>query len=188
MDCQQAVADCHQAVADCHQALKHDHTLPEKALSIATPLIAIFTFWLGYRQKERERSSSFYNDVVVIPTVVVIDKFFDLYQNQLVEYARKVQPRNSRATTPRDLTKLLTKFSQDLYDLKDNIIKRLEVFDEKAVGRVGNIVFKLETDVTMWFGCRSKPPAEPEELSRMFASAKRGLMKNVYLGKFRLLR
>jgi hypothetical protein len=185
------VLDCQQAIVDCQQAFKHDHTLPEKIFSIlkdATPLIAVFSFWLGYRQKERERSSSFYTEVVVNPSVTCIDKFFDSYRNQLVEHARQVQPRNSRETTPRDLTKLLTRFSQDLYGLKDNIVKRLEVFDEKAVRRVENIVTKLETDVTMWFAGWCKAPAEPEELSRTFATAKRGLMKNIYMGKFRLLR
>lgn len=183
--------DCQQAIADCHQAFKHDYTLPEKAFSIlrdATPLIAVFTFWLGYRQKERERSSSFYAELVVNPSVIHIDKFFDLYRNQLVAHARQVQPRSSRATTPRDLTKLLTKFSQDLYELKDNIVKRLEVFDEKAVVRVEIIVSKLETDVTMWFEGWCRAPAEPEELSRTFSTAKRGMMKNIYKGKFRLLR
>jgi len=183
--------DCRQVIANCHQAIRENHTLSEKAFSIlwdATPLICILTFWLGYRQKERERSSSFYNDVVVNPSVAEIDKFFDLYRNQLVEYARQVQPKSSRLTTPRDLTKLLTQFARDLYGLMDNIVRRLEVFDEKAVGRVGNIMSKLETDVTMWFDGWCKAPMEPEELGRKFATAKRGLIKNIYQGKFRLLR
>jgi hypothetical protein len=147
--------------------------------------LAGLTFWLGWRQKERERCFSFYKESVINPCMVNLDGFFAEYREKLTVQAKKPKTSEARKTSPRDLTKFLELFSADLYALQDTIVRRLEVFDTKAVCKVEEAIGQFDTETTMWL-C-SPGEKDIEILTASLVETKRVLLKSVYKGSFKIL-
>jgi hypothetical protein len=178
-----------EIVTECQNNAAHAPTLADRAISlipVLTPFIAVYTFWLGYRQKENERCFTFYNDVVINPAMDELNAFFERYVEKLSEEARKPSPDTARTAIPRSSTKLITEFSEDLYRLKDSIVKRLGVFDQKAAKQVVEIIDQFDTSITRWMVSRSSK--DIEALEQHITKAKRSLIRCIYKGKHNILR
>ncbi len=74
-----------------------------KLIPILTPFVALYTFYLGSRQKENERNFSFYNDTVVAPAMDELEEFFEKYRDKLSEEARRAND-PARKSVPRAST------------------------------------------------------------------------------------
>jgi len=148
------------------------------------PFVAVYTFYLGWRQKENERRFDFYNVAVISPAVEDLNKFFEKYLPKLAEEARRAND-SSEPSTPRASTEFITEFATDLYALKDTLFHRLEVFDEHAARRVQNTVEELDTKITQWLVLPK--PKEAEDARKMLVSAKGSLMRILFTGRYGIL-
>jgi len=157
-------------------------------ITICAPLLAVFTFWLGYRQREKERRFSFFNDVVVTPCMAEILKFFSACSEELLECAREQQSSSIRKAQPRKVTAALTRFSQDLFALKGFLVERMEVFDHRTTAKASKAFEKIEQDITCWFGSCTTAPASLEDLDERIRSGKRAIVRVLYSGKIAFLR
>jgi hypothetical protein len=178
-----------EAIAECQKPVVQAMTWADRVLPlipVLTPFVAIYTFWLGWRQKENERCFSFYNEAVITPSMDNMDAFFEKYRDKFCEIARKTTPVSTRVAVPRATTRLITEFSQDLYGLKDAIVKRIEVFDTKAVKNIEITVEIFDTEITRWLV--SKTVKNTEVCNELLLKAKRSLIRSIYKGKFSILR
>jgi hypothetical protein len=157
------------------------------ATALALPLAA-FTFWLGYRQKERERTRSYYHKVVVDVVLPGILDFFQAQAEAMTEAGRQAQLglKSSRKTMPRSCSIALSNFSTGLYSLLDAITQRTLIFDEKVTAEIRNDVEDIEDAVTDWFndaGLHKR--RDVEEIRPLVQRGQRLLIKRLYKGEFR---
>jgi hypothetical protein len=155
-------------------------------LPTLAPVVLIFTFWLGWRQRESERCFSFYHQVVISPSMKDVEEFFETYRKRLTEQAMGVPSDEARATTSRDLTILYREFSDDLYKLKDALIRRIEVFDTNAAKQIALTTDDLDTEITKWVFSRAEKTVEA--LDGLLPKSKRSLIRCVYKGQTKILR
>lgn len=157
-------------------------------VTICAPLLAVLTFWLGYRQREKERRFSFFNDVVVAPCMTEILKFFSKCGEDLIECAREHDASSIRRAQPRKVTTALTKFSQDLYALEDFVVERMEGFDDRTTDETCKVFERIEQEITCWFGACSTAPPSIDDLELRIRAAKRSVVRVLYKGKIVFLR
>lgn len=157
------------------------------ASAVAIPL-AIVTFWLGYRQRERERTRGYYHKVVVDVLLPDILAFFDEQTEAISEAGRQAEKglASMRKTLPRTCTISLSDFSAALYKLLDKISERTLIFDEKITSLVVREVDDLEDSVTGWFNDIALfKRRNVEELAGLMKSSQRNIVKLLYKGEFR---
>ena len=148
-------------------------------------MLAGLTFWLGWRQKERERCFSFYKESVITPSIAQLDSFFEGYREKLSAEAKKPNPAGGRRTAPRDITKFLQVFSDELYAMKDAIVQRLEIYDTRAVRKVEEAIGKFDTEISLWL-C-SPGGKDLDVMGGHVVRAKRLLVKTIYKSRYKIL-
>jgi hypothetical protein len=178
-----------ETINGCQDAVNHCKTWVERAvvfLPVLTALVALFTYWLGSRKKDKDQRFSFYKEVVIDPSISDLDTFFDAYRGRLLDQARVGLTLTGGAAMPRPLTKLHREFSEDLYTLKDALVGRLEAFDAAAVARISEVIRGLDDGVTGWiFTVRTK---EESVIADMLVVARRSIIQTLYKGKLTILK
>lgn len=156
--------------------------------SILAAPVAAFTFWLGYKQKERERTLSYYHKVVVDVTIPTIFKFFDEQVKLLTTAAEEAKRSSSttRRTLPRPAHQALTTFSTALFQLQDEITDRTIIFDEKVTEKIRLGFETIQNEATCWFSdILQRKPRSVEEVKIILQTGQRRLIKQLYEGQFR---
>ena len=154
----------------------------------ATAALSAFTFWLGYRQKEHDRTSGYYQKVVVDVVLPELIGFNEKYIPELDQLAASVgqRPKEKRKTTPRDVTLELRKFSEDLFELQDKITDRTTLFDLKTSARIEQKFDAFQDAITGWFNDASVGKRrERSDLRSLVQEFRRELVRELYKGKVR---
>lgn len=170
-----------EAVDACKIAAEHSKSMMDRALEliqVASPFVAVLTYWLGYRHKEKDRRFDFYNQSVITPSIEDLDGFFAKYREKLIAYARDPAANSGGIAIPRASTKLYREFSSDLYAVKDSIVARVEIYDRKTVKRLEDIVGSFDTKVTQKL--ISRVPREEQTINEILLNAKRDMIKAIY--------
>jgi hypothetical protein len=178
-----------EALNPCKTVVEHSRTWGGQAATLFPILgtaTAGVTYWLGYRQKERERRFGFYKERVLDPSTTEIDDFFEKYRSKLIEHAKRTAGSSGEGVVPRASTKLYREFSSDLYDMKDKIVTRLEVYDEKAGGSLVEAVEVFDTKVTQRL--ISGVSREEETVKEILLDARRSMTKTIYNCNLKLLK
>ncbi len=157
------------------------------AAIVALPLAGL-TFWLGYRQRERERTVSYYHKVVVDK---VIDELFKFFNQQTLELDRAAREAlagmaESPPAIPEKSKQALADFSTTLFKLNDLITDRTVMFDERATEQIRAEFEKIQDDATEWFDhVGSHKRRNAEELKILLRRGQRAVIKQLYKGQFR---
>jgi len=173
----------------CHAHSNSDwlDLLKTTGASLVLPL-SLTTFWLGYRQKEKERSKSYYHKIVVDVVLEPILNFFSTHIPNLQEAAVGAirGMKGARVAIPKTSTERLARFSTELFDLQDMVIARTSVFDTVATNHLERQFQDLQDQVSEWFddvGMHKR--REPEGLEMVIMNGQRELVKQILEGKFR---
>lgn len=166
--------------------------LNEDVLAVWIPLAALglsaLTFWLGYHQKERQRTLTYYHKIVTEPLVPEIIAF--CAKNELlIQEAAQISLaafKGNRKSIPREATQKLTNFSTELFELQDKIVEKIEVFDSKSTRKLEGLFELFQDRITDWFNqVALRRRRNPEELQNIFLDRKRAIVKLLYRGQFR---
>lgn len=154
---------------------------------LAIPL-AVLTFILGYRQKERERTRAYYHKVVVDVVLPVILEFFGAQAELMAEAARQAERgmASGRKSMPRSCSVSISNFSTGLYLLLDKVTERTLIFDEKISRQINDDFEDIEDAVTGWFGdITLHKRRNVEEVAQLLQQGQRTVIKRLYKGEFR---
>lgn len=135
-------------------------------------------YWLGLRQKESDRKTSFYTDAVVTPCVAEVNRFFDTYRDGILELLKNPAANTSGATVPRIVSKFHLEFSLDLRRFGNTISGRIEAFDLDATSRFAAIIDQLDDDMTALLF--SKKPKDHKAVMTVLMNAKRSIIQVIY--------
>lgn len=155
--------------------------------TLAVP-VALFTFWLGYRQRERERTLSYYHKVVVDVVIDDVFSFFDKQIRSLTESGTAAREglAAGRLTMPRPIKQALTGFSTALFSLQDQIAERTVVFDVETTELVKRAFERIQDQATGWFNDLYQHKRRGiEELNNILREGQRSIIKQLYAGQFR---
>jgi hypothetical protein len=153
----------------------------------AVPLAAL-TFWLGYRQRERERNLSYYHKAVVDVVLPKILEGFAIEIDRMQEAGREglAGMKSSRKTMPKKCSVALAEFATNLFALQDTIAERTLIFDEKTTNDVRDDFQSTQDDVTDWFNdIILHKQRHLEEIEQIMRSRQRQLIKRLYKGDLR---
>jgi hypothetical protein len=154
---------------------------------VALPLAA-FTFWIGYRQKEKERTRSYYHKVVIDVVLPLILDGFAVEIERIREAGRTALQglQSNRKTMPRSCSVALSEFGTNLFQLQDSITERTIIFDEKLTRLIG-VDFELtQDDITRWFDEASlHKRRELPELEALLRARQRQIIRRLYRGDCR---
>jgi hypothetical protein len=156
--------------------------------SVAALPIAGLTFWLGFRQKERERTLSYYHKVVVD---VVLQKILDGFASEIErinEAGRTaiVGMKSNRKSMPRSCNLALSEFGTNLFTLQDVVVERTIIFDEKTTEEIREDFQQTQDDVTVWFSdVVLHKRRNFEELEQLLRAGQRRIIRRLYQGDFR---
>ena len=122
---------CH-CVETVKQATSATDTAKTVTSVLALPL-ALTTFLIGYWQRERERTRSYYHKVVVD---VVLQRILDFFGEQVEAMTSAGRDAldglaSARKAIPRSCRVKLSEFATGLFELQDKITERTAIFDEK---------------------------------------------------------
>jgi hypothetical protein len=154
---------------------------------LALPL-ALLTFWLGYRQREHERTLSYYHKVVVDALLPKILEGFAVEIDRMQEAGREalVGLKSSRKAMPRKCSIALADFATNLFGLQDLIAERTLIFDEKITNEIKDDFQGTQDDVTDWFSdVILHKQRHFEEIEQILRLRQRQLIKRLYRGEFR---
>jgi hypothetical protein len=175
------LAQCLQKTNSAGDALK------TVAAIVSIPL-ALITFLLGYRQRERERTRSYYQKVVVDSLFQDILDFFSSQAEPIVTAGREGLKglASNRKTLPRSCSLALSDFSTKLFALQDKITERTAIFDERITSEVQGDFEAVQDEITGWFNDASlHKRRELDELPQLLKSGQRTIVKRLYRGEFR---
>lgn len=177
-----------QPCADC---CAHAKSFLDNVITVVSVLAvptAAFTFWLGYRQKERERTLSYYHKVVVDVVISDVFRFFDEQIRQLSQAGIEARDgiNSGRVTMPRAVKSVITSFSTELFKLQDQIADRTIVFDEHTTEEIKQEFEIIQDRVTGWFNDLYQSKRRGlEELRSALRDGQRRVIKHLYRGQFR---
>ncbi len=154
--------------------------------AIAALPLAAFTFYLGFRQKEKERSKDYYHknvvDFVLPPALLFFST--EIPNLQQAGKAAIAGMRSAAAELPRESVAALTRFSTGLFDLQDIITARTAVFDQAATNKIQTRFEDLQDAVSTWFdevGMHKR--RNPEELANIVMDGQRSIVKHIFEGR-----
>jgi hypothetical protein len=157
------------------------------AAVVALP-IALGTFWVGYRQKDRERMLSYYHSAVVDISLPLIMDFFDS-QLPLVDGAGRVAIEgvaSSEKAVPKQSISTLASFSTGLFNLKDSITQRTVIFDEEITPQIELEFEAIQDHASEWFNDVAQfKRREIPELAAILRRGQRLVVRRLYQGRFR---
>jgi hypothetical protein len=156
--------------------------------SIAAIPLAIVTFYLGYRQKEKERTRGYYQAVAVDAVLPAIIAFFDGSLEKVMDAGREAikGAASARKTVPVGATRGLAAFSEELFKLQDHVTDRTLIFDEKVTESIRVDFEELQDDVANWFGdIALHKRRDIEELPPLIKKGQRTIIFHLYDGEFR---
>lgn len=175
------------SVCSVHQAAGFSDLIKTATSLIALPF-AGFTFWLGYRQRERERTRSYYHKVVVDVVLPDILTFFDQQGIELraAGHAALTGAASPRRAIPKSCKAALAVFGTSLFDLQDKIVQRTAIFDENLTLKLEDTFPKIQDDVTNWFSAvdLQKSPSV-EGLTAVLRSSQRAVIRLLYTGEYK---
>ena len=154
--------------------------VPVGAIGLST-----FTFFLGYRQRDRERTLSYYHKTVTDAVMPAILEFFPAQLTALEAAAIQALQPSARRTKPISTTKTLSTFSTQLFDLHDSIVERTVLFDEKATSKINKIFEEIEDSVSEWFDNAMQKKKSIDQLKSIVRSGQRRVVRGIYEGQFR---
>jgi hypothetical protein len=149
---------------------------------------ALLTFMLGYRQKEKERTLSYYHKVVTENVTQPIFDFFEKNIQALTAAGQEAQKAmlTTRKTIPRSATSTLAAFSTELFNLQDLITERTIVFDEKITEKIRLAFESIQDKASAWFNdVALHKRRNIEELTQDLRSGQRAVVSLLYQGQFR---
>ena len=156
--------------------------------SVAALPLAGLTFWLGYRQKERERTRGYYHKAVVDVVLPQILETFGIEIDRLREAGRAALEglASKRKTMPRASSVALSEFTTNLFFLQDAIVERTLIFDEKMTNEIREDFEGIEDKAKGWFGdVVLHKRRNLEELEAILKTGQRTVIKRLYRGEFR---
>jgi hypothetical protein len=174
-------------IATCPLPSSYSDVLKTVASVLALPL-ALITFYLGYRQREGERTRGYYHKAVIDVVLPQLIEFFDLQLEKVVQAARDATKglNSLRKTMPPGVTKSLAEFSASLFEMQDVITNRTLIFDEKVTELIRKDFEQIQDDVANWFGeLALRKSREIEELPGLVKKGQRAIIKHLYSGKFK---
>jgi len=154
-------------------------------------LLAGLTFWLGYRQKEKERTLAYYHKVVVDEVIPAVIDFFTAQIKALNTAGTDgINGMASQAKAiPEGTKQALTNFSMALFQLQDVITDRTSIFDEGVTDNIRIEFQTIQDDALQWFddiGIHRR--RNVEELMRILQIGRRQVAKQIYRGQFRMFK
>lgn len=175
------------AVKLYQHAADHGHSVAQysaDAVALISPGVAWVCYLLGSRKKDKELRFAFYKERVLDPSIAEIEEFFFKYQPKLVDHAKKSAVAGIAA--PRWLTKLYREFSGDLYSMKDNLVARIEVYDEEAVRSIELAIEAFDTKVTQTL--ISGISRDEETVKKVTLKARRDIVRAIYKCDLKMLK
>jgi hypothetical protein len=151
---------------------------------------AFLTFFIGYRQKEKERTLTYYHKVV---TDVAVPNIFTFFADQipfLTEAGRNAHTgiKSVRKTMPRSSSLALAEFSTKLFALRDSITDRTIVFDDSISNKIDLAFEKIQDDAAAWFNDVAQHKRRNlEDLTVMLRRGQRTVIGLLYRGQFKNL-
>ena len=146
------------------------------------------TFWLGYRQKERERTRSYYHKAVVDIVLPKILESCAQETERLLETGRTALAglKSARKTMPRSCNIALAEFTKNWFALQDLITERTLIFDERITEEIRQDFQSTEDDAKEWFNEVSlHKRRNVEDLDAIMKKSQRTVIKRLYRGDFR---
>jgi hypothetical protein len=157
-------------------------------VAVITLPVAVLTFWLGYRQKDRERMLTYYHKVVVDGSLL---KIFDFFEKQAAELDRAAREAlqgtaSDERVVPKGCTVTLAAFSTGLFDLKDFIAQRTALFDERITPQIEQGFEDIQDRASEWFNDIAQfKRREVAELAAILTKGQREIVRMLYRGQFR---
>ncbi len=178
------IANC---VASCCPNSSYSDLIKTVTAVLAIPL-AIVTFYLGYRQREKERTRGYYHKAVVDVVLPQLIEFFDRELGNISDAARSAVNglTSNRKTMPASCTKRLADFSEQLIKMLDVVTDRTLIFDEQITELIREDFEQVQDDVANWFGdIALRKSRDIEELPGLVKAGERRIIKHLYSGSFR---
>lgn len=157
------------------------------AAVLALPLAGL-TFWIGYRQREHERTLSYYHKVVIDVVLPKILEGFAVEIDRMQEAGREALAgmKSARKTMPKKCSVALAEFASNLFGLQDTIVERTLIFDEDTTDDVRDAFQSTQDDVTEWFNdVTLHKQRHLEEIEHILRLRQRQLIKRLYKGDFK---
>jgi hypothetical protein len=107
-----------------------------------------------------------------------LNNFFEKYRQRFSDHAKNPPATTGALTVPRATTKLHREFSQDLYQLRDEIVGRIDAFDIETTRRIDSVVQDFDTRATVWLF--AKEHKEKELTSELILIPRRAIVRLIY--------
>jgi hypothetical protein len=157
-------------------------------VTVITLPVAVLTFLLGYRQKDHERTLTYYHKVVVDESLPKIFTFFDAQIPPPGKAARDALEGVSspEKAVPKTCTVTLASFSTGLFDLKDAITQRTALFDERITPEIEEEFEEIQDQASGWFNdVALYKRRDVQELNGILSQGQREIIRKLYRGQFR---